>query len=376
MLQLFFPPIYNDVAEPWQIGFQDSATPGFDGIVQLHDSIFFFLVLISISVFWMLFAIIRNFSSTKNSIVYKYLNHGKKVPTLKNKKQKCFKFNNLIKNNVNYIRLYSTIPFLNLINVKFYDDPFMLKKSILKDNKGKSGIYKWTNKLTNDVYIGQSKNLAQRFMKYFNLNYLKDRNTLVIHRALLKYGYSNFTLEILEYCDIINLTEREQYYLDILNPKYNTLKIAGSSLGHKLTEETKIKISKSLKENYNNKRSALFGRTHTEETKILMALKKSKENNPMFGKTHDTKTKDLMKQKALGRKHSSETLLKMSAVKGYPVYIYEKCDIEGFKLIGSFVSIRRAAKFLDISSSTIRLYINSGKIFKDRYKFSSKINQT
>jgi len=66
----------------------------------------------------------------------------------------------------------------------------------------------------------------------------------------------------------------------------------------------------------------------------------------------------------------------MSANKGYPVYIYEKCDIDGFKLIGSFVSIRRAAKFLDISSSTIRLYINSGKIFKDRYKFSSKINQT
>jgi cytochrome c oxidase subunit 2 len=76
MLKLFFPPIYNDVAEPWQIGFQDSAAPGFDGIVQLHDSIFFFLVLISVGVFWMLFVIIRNFSSTKNSIVYKYLNHG------------------------------------------------------------------------------------------------------------------------------------------------------------------------------------------------------------------------------------------------------------------------------------------------------------
>jgi len=76
MLKLFFPPIYNDVAEPWQIGFQDSAAPGFDGIVQLHDSIFFYLILISVGVFWMLFVIIKNFSSTKSSIVYKYLNHG------------------------------------------------------------------------------------------------------------------------------------------------------------------------------------------------------------------------------------------------------------------------------------------------------------
>lgn len=76
MLNLFFSPIFNDAPEPWQIGFQDSAAPGFDGIIQLHDSIFFYLVLISVGVFWMLFAIIRNFSSAKSSIVYKYLNHG------------------------------------------------------------------------------------------------------------------------------------------------------------------------------------------------------------------------------------------------------------------------------------------------------------
>ncbi len=86
-------------------------------------------------------------------------------------------------------------------------------------------------------------------MRYFNLSYLKNRETLVISRALIKYGYFNFSLEILEYCDIINLTERELYYLDKLNPRYNTAppKIAGSSLGHKLTEETKTKISQSLK---------------------------------------------------------------------------------------------------------------------------------
>jgi group I intron endonuclease len=104
-----------------------------------------------------------------------------------------------------------------------------------------------------------------------------------------------------------------------------------------------------------------------------MSLKKFKDNNPLFGKTHTEETKELMRQKALGKKHSEYTLLKMSASRGYPVFIYEKCDSEGFKLIGSFVSIRRAAKFLEISSNTIRLYINSGKIFKDRYKFSSSL---
>jgi group I intron endonuclease len=79
-----------------------------------------------------------------------------------------------------------------------------------------------------------------------------------------------------------------------------------------------------------------------------------------------------MRQKALGRKHSEETKLIMSTKRGNPVNIYEKCSGEGFKLIGSFVSARRAAKFLGISGSTILKYINSGAIFKDRYKFSSK----
>ncbi|GAA5133791.1 hypothetical protein GCM10023339_69870 [Alloalcanivorax gelatiniphagus] len=45
---------------------------------------------------------------------------------------------------------------------------------------------------------------------------------------------------------------------------------------------------------------------------------------------------------------------------------------EGFKLIGSFVSARKAGNFLDISGSTVQRYMKSGAIFKDRYKFSSK----
>jgi group I intron endonuclease len=216
--------------------------------------------------------------------------------------------------------------------------------------------------------------LAKRFIRYFNLSYLKNRETLVISRALIKYGYSNFSVDILEYCDIENLTEREQYYMDKLNPRYNTLKKAGNSSGYKLSEETKAKISKSLKGVYINEKSSLFGRTHSEETKALMAFTRSKINN--LGKIHTEETKELMRQKALGRKHSEETLLKMSVTRGYSVDIFEKCDLEGFKLIGSFISIRRAAKFLEISPNTVKLYINSGEIFKNRYRFCASGDNT
>ena len=344
-----------DAPEAWGIYFQDSATPQMEGLIELHDNIMYYLVLILFAVGWVLFSIVKNFAMKNSPISHKYLNHGRSVPS-----QKCFNFN------IQSIKFYSTS---SVNSIKFYEDAFSMRKLIIKENKNKSGIYKWTNKVTNDIYIGQSIDLAKRFIRYFNLSYLKNRESLVISRALIKYGYSNFSLDILEYCDIKDLTEREQYYMDKLNPKYNTLKIAGSSSGHKLTEETKAKISKSLKGIYVGEKSSLFGRTHTKETKALMSLTRATMNN--LGKIHTEETKELMRQKALGRKHSEETLLKMSIARGYSVDILEKCDSEGFKLIGSFVSIRKAAKFLEISANTVKLYINSGKIFKNRYKFVS-----
>jgi len=68
--------IYNDAPQPFQIGFQDSAAPGFTGIVELHNTIFFYLVLISVAVFWVQASIIYYFNSSKSGIVHKYLNHG------------------------------------------------------------------------------------------------------------------------------------------------------------------------------------------------------------------------------------------------------------------------------------------------------------
>lgn len=65
-----------DAPTPWQIGFQDGASPGFEGIVTLHDSIMFYLIWILVSVFWVLMSLISYFSSNKSTLVYKYLNHG------------------------------------------------------------------------------------------------------------------------------------------------------------------------------------------------------------------------------------------------------------------------------------------------------------
>ena len=131
--------------------------------------------------------------------------------------------------------LLSTLP------VVIYSNSDLNKEKIINENRNKSGIYKWTNIITGETYVGSSVNLCKRFKSYFNFNYL-SKNKMIISKAILKYGYSNFNLEILEYCDATNVIEREQHYLDLLKPEYNILKTAGSSLGYKHTKETLAKL--------------------------------------------------------------------------------------------------------------------------------------
>nr|QPC56049.1 cytochrome c oxidase subunit II [Ophiocordycipitaceae sp.]QUT09483.1 cytochrome c oxidase subunit II [Ophiocordycipitaceae sp.]QUT09511.1 cytochrome c oxidase subunit II [Ophiocordycipitaceae sp.]QUT13241.1 cytochrome c oxidase subunit II [Ophiocordycipitaceae sp.]DAJ12170.1 TPA_asm: cytochrome c oxidase subunit II [Ophiocordycipitaceae sp.] len=63
-----------DAPTAWGTYFQDSATPQMEGLVELHDNIMYYLVLILFSVGWILFSIIRNFADAQ--ISHKYLNHG------------------------------------------------------------------------------------------------------------------------------------------------------------------------------------------------------------------------------------------------------------------------------------------------------------
>jgi group I intron endonuclease len=77
---------------------------------------------------------------------------------------------------------------------------------------------------------------------------------------LLKYGYSSFKLDILEYCDCTDIVEREQYYLDHLEPKYNTLKIARSLAGFKHSAAVIKRISETK-----------LGRVRSEATKAKLS---------------------------------------------------------------------------------------------------------
>src|SRR6266566_3137582 len=120
------------------------------------------------------------------------------------------------------------------------------------------------------------------YYNFFTLEKLLALGASAIYRAILKYDYSDFNLYILEYCDLDILIKREQYFLDLLKPEYNILKVAGSRFGHSASLKTRETISLALLGNKNG----MYNKHQTEEVKLKMSLKKTGYNHPMFGKKH------------------------------------------------------------------------------------------
>lgn len=88
-----------------------------------------------------------------------------------------------------------------------------------------SGIYKVTNILTNEIYIGKSTDIAKRWQGHVKSACgLEGVADSVFQRALKKYGIQNFTFELLEKVPKEKLTEKEKFYIsfyDTINYGYN-----------------------------------------------------------------------------------------------------------------------------------------------------------
>lgn len=80
-----------------------------------------------------------------------------------------------------------------------------------------SGIYRYTNLINNKSYIGQAFDLLKR-KKRHEKDYLNEELSCYnypLYKAFRKYKYENFKYEILEFCPINELDEKEKYYIQI-----------------------------------------------------------------------------------------------------------------------------------------------------------------
>lgn len=263
----------------------------------------------------------------------------------------------IVLNNIFQLRCYSSEVglFSGISNSSFnvtpeviYDNVYENKKIVIKSNKKKSGVYRWVHIKSGKMYVGSSVDLGRRFYIYFSFKYMENQGIRsIIYRSINKYGYSEFRLEILEYCNSEDVIEREQFYLDYLKPEYNILKIAGSRAGSVVLEETKAKI-----------RAALTGRVLSESVKAKIKAAR-------IGVKHSQATRAILKEHLTNL--NKNVLAEKNSMK------VTVLDLET-KVLTKYSSIRKAAEGIGsyahkiLNYENVKLSKNYTKPFKGRYE--------
>lgn len=79
-------------------------------------------------------------------------------------------------------------------------------------------IYIIKNDINSKVYIGQTtRALKDRWKEHLRTKCSKNENSMLIKKAIHKYGSSHFRIELLEVCNRASLNEREMYYIHLYN---------------------------------------------------------------------------------------------------------------------------------------------------------------
>ena len=189
----------------------------------------------------------------------------------------------------------------------------------------KTGIYQIKNTTNNKVYVGSSTNIDARWKAHKLLLRKLKHHSPKLQNSVNKHGIENFIFEVIEECSKELLIEREQYWIDKLNSYhigFNVSPNAKNSLGRVMSEETKEKIRKKA---IGNKRR--LGVKHSDKTKLKISEKgknkiitedvKNRISLTLKGRIISEETREKIRravkgnQNWLGRKHSEETKIKM-----------------------------------------------------------------
>ena len=94
-----------------------------------------------------------------------------------------------------------------------------------------SGVYKITNNITGDFYVGSSKDIKLRWANHRCLSQWKQQPNSKLYKDMAEFGLDNFTFDIIE--ETTDLHNREQYYIEQLNPSYNDRHADGYNIERK-----------------------------------------------------------------------------------------------------------------------------------------------
>ena len=152
-----------------------------------------------------------------------------------------------------------------------------------------SGVYKITNTVTNDFYIGSSKNIKLRWAAHKCPSSWKKQPSNQMYLDMQKYGVDKFEFQILEEVESEHLKEVEQQFIEKLKPIYNNRRANGLDVERQKeynkyyqkeyhqTKEYKEDHKKRCKK-YNNQLCSYDGKTLTFNALYLRFRKAGIEN--------------------------------------------------------------------------------------------------
>ena len=108
-----------------------------------------------------------------------------------------------------------------------------------------SAVYKITNNVTGEFYIGSSRNVKKRWAAHKWPSRWEENPNNKMYQDMQKYGLDSFGFEILEEVEAQYLKQEEQKFIDILKPTYNSINAKGESI-----ERLKARTKKACKKYY------------------------------------------------------------------------------------------------------------------------------
>ena len=88
-------------------------------------------------------------------------------------------------------------------------------------------VYKITNTITGDFYIGSSKDVKHRWADHKCKSKWKQYPNNPMYLDMQKYGVDKFVFEILEEVEAGKLKKTEQQFIEKLKPTYNNIRAKG-----------------------------------------------------------------------------------------------------------------------------------------------------
>ena len=150
-----------------------------------------------------------------------------------------------------------------------------------------SAVYKITNTITGDCYIGSSKDVKHRWTNHKCQSTWNECPNNPMYLDMQKYGVDKFEFEILAEVEIAYLKEAEQKFIEMLEPTYNNYNAKGCN-----TERRKETLRKSQKKYRQSDKGKKYYEEHKKSDKRKESNRKAsnKYNNQLCSYNNEVLT--------------------------------------------------------------------------------------